>query len=423
MQIEIIDGKLYQWDTGRKVRLTPDADESITEVHFGCQRDPEALVVAPEIGEEIAVCIPPEPLQKSGWLQVYVMTATDTPGKRTAYHVAEPIFARPKPVDYVFTPTERLTWESLDKRVAALEAGGGGSGGGGDGDSGVLYVTLTPIPDTTFYTPSHTSAEIYAAHESGKYVYTRIEETVDGATSSIVLSLNICSDEMALFTAESALTADTTSILVLYDAAVYSYVSTEMKGATADQNGHQGAVPAPKAGQQDMVLHGDGTWRAVEGGGSGGGSGIVEIASAADVSAVSSFSYSQDIDGNPLKVNRFSIVLTAPNLSKNEQAWVVLTVNGKQLLRMVYYKNKKLNLHTVIHRDYCEHTLYLSQKEGLNGAYVGSNEQNWGTVRFLEEIDEDLTNVEKTISLTYNYGINDPAWGENAKLWIWGENV
>lgn len=129
MQIEIIDGKLYQWDTGRKVRLTPDADESITEVHFGCQCDQEALVVAPEIGEEIAVCIPPEPLQKSGWLQVYVMTATDTPGKRTAYHAAEPIFARPKPVDYVFTPTERLTWESLDKRVAALEASGGNASG------------------------------------------------------------------------------------------------------------------------------------------------------------------------------------------------------------------------------------------------------------------------------------------------------
>ena len=145
----------------------------------------------------------------------------------------------------------------------AVEGGGSGEGN----DSGVLYVTLTPITGTTFYTPSHTSAEIYAAHESGKYVYTRIEETVDGTTTSVVLGLNICNDEMALFTAESALTADTTSILVLYDAAVYSYVSTEMKGATADQNGHQGAVPAPAKGQQDMVLHGDGTWRAVEGGG------------------------------------------------------------------------------------------------------------------------------------------------------------
>ena len=172
-----------------------------------------------------------------------------------------------------------------------------GGGSGGDGDSGVLYVTLTPIPDTTFYTPSHTSAEIYAAHESGKYVYTRIEETVDGATTSVVLSLNICSDEMALFTAESALTADTTSILLLYDMAVYSYVSTEMKGATADQNGHQGAVPAPAKGQQDMVLHGDGTWRAVE-----GGETWELLADVTIEEAVNNFDYAFDSPQKKLKV-------------------------------------------------------------------------------------------------------------------------
>lgn len=37
-----------------------------------------------------------------------------------------------------------------------------------------------------------------------------------------------------------------------------------MAPATADEDGLPGLVPAPAAGQQDMVLHGDGTWRAVE---------------------------------------------------------------------------------------------------------------------------------------------------------------
>lgn len=34
-----------------------------------------------------------------------------------------------------------------------------------------------------------------------------------------------------------------------------------MTPATADEDGASGLVPAPAAGQQDMVLHGDGTWR------------------------------------------------------------------------------------------------------------------------------------------------------------------
>ena len=44
-----------------------------------------------------------------------------------------------------------------------------------------------------------------------------------------------------------------------------------MAPAMADEDGLPGLVPAPAAGQQDMVLHGDGTWRAVEGGGGSGG--------------------------------------------------------------------------------------------------------------------------------------------------------
>lgn len=46
-----------------------------------------------------------------------------------------------------------------------------------------------------------------------------------------------------------------------------------MKGATGDEDGSGGMVPAPKKGEQDFVLYGDGTWREAEG---GGGSGIGE---------------------------------------------------------------------------------------------------------------------------------------------------
>lgn len=119
MKIEIIDGNLYQWDTGRQVRLIPDPDESVVEVHFCCPCDPVAQVVLP--GEDNTADIPNELLQAAGWLQVYVVTTTDTPGKRTLYHTKDRIRARKKPADYVYTETERRTWEGLDKRIGELE--------------------------------------------------------------------------------------------------------------------------------------------------------------------------------------------------------------------------------------------------------------------------------------------------------------
>lgn len=40
-------------------------------------------------------------------------------------------------------------------------------------------------------------------------------------------------------------------------------VKTPFKGATAAENGAMGVVPAPVAGEQTKVLHGDGTWKPV----------------------------------------------------------------------------------------------------------------------------------------------------------------
>lgn len=44
----------------------------------------------------------------------------------------------------------------------------------------------------------------------------------------------------------------------------YTPIAEAMTGATAAAQGKSGMVPAPAAGQQDMVLHGDGTWRGIE---------------------------------------------------------------------------------------------------------------------------------------------------------------
>ena len=310
------------------------------------------------------------------------------------------------------------------------------------------------------YTSSHTFDEIAAAASAGRVVmaytdyinfpqvgtslygvYFDLDSTQDVAIfvyidpwnmikytfavdpSSISASASYLSATSSTFggvKADSAESTDTQPVRIGEDGKLYTApggggadISLGISGATAGKVAKVKAVDA--SGAPTAWEAGD----AASGGGTNGEK-IVEIANGVDVSTVSSFSYSTDMDGNQLKANRFSIMLNAPNATKDD-AWVEMTVNGIIVLRMFYYKNKKINLRTIIHPTYCEHILYLSAINGLNGAYIGSNEQQYGVVRFVGAINQDLTKAEKTIILKYNHGINDPTWGDNAKLWMWGE--
>lgn len=94
--------KLYQWDTGQKLT--------------GCT----GLYVDFPIGNEVyrvettdGMCIiPDELLQTSGGHKVYECMTNNT-----IRSFAFSVTPRPKPPDYVFTPTERLTFEGLVQKV------------------------------------------------------------------------------------------------------------------------------------------------------------------------------------------------------------------------------------------------------------------------------------------------------------------
>ena len=124
--IELIDGKLHQWDTGRKVKVSLEG-KTVSEVHFSTIALENALVVLPYEENGIIVAEIPNILLQNKWdICVHVVSTTEdcerTIGKRT-FGVCH----RPKPEDYVYTETEVLTWESLDERIKNLEKGIGGA--------------------------------------------------------------------------------------------------------------------------------------------------------------------------------------------------------------------------------------------------------------------------------------------------------
>lgn len=107
---------LTQWDVGRKLI----AQEACTHVHYANAAMTEAIVceVTESNGVRTAV-IPDEVLQVSGTLRVYAFL--DGAEGYTKHIQTFFVKAKPKPADYVYTPTEWMTMEELAERIGALE--------------------------------------------------------------------------------------------------------------------------------------------------------------------------------------------------------------------------------------------------------------------------------------------------------------
>lgn len=116
---ELIGKALYQWDLDRQIEVT---DDSVSEVHFAHPGDENALVVeVDEIDGVRVASIPNILLQSSAPIKAWL-----TDGERTICGQILTVIGRAKPDDYVYTETEVKRYETLEKRIEALEQNGGG---------------------------------------------------------------------------------------------------------------------------------------------------------------------------------------------------------------------------------------------------------------------------------------------------------
>lgn len=121
--IELIGGKLNQWDTGRKVKVSLDG-KNVGEVHFSTVADELALVVLPyELNGNIVANIPNILLQNKWDLCVYIVSTVED-GESTVERRKFPIASRQRPEDYIYTETEVLNYTYLDERLKHLEGEG-----------------------------------------------------------------------------------------------------------------------------------------------------------------------------------------------------------------------------------------------------------------------------------------------------------
>lgn len=159
MTITIADGRgaLWQWDTGRRLRV----GSGVEQIHY--QNRALGCSVDVDVGADGTAIIPDELLQDCHTLTAYVYVTDDT-GAYTMEQQDFIVHKRAKPAGYVYTPTDQmtlhtiqsqigdladLTTESKDTLVAAINEAartGGGAGSISVEDDGAGNVEITVVP-------------------------------------------------------------------------------------------------------------------------------------------------------------------------------------------------------------------------------------------------------------------------------------
>ena len=117
MAITIADGRgaLWQWDTGRRVKITDGG--GVKQIHY--QNRCFGRSVDVDVGDDGTAIIPDELLQDWHPLTAYAYV-TDDAGGYTKVQVDFAVHKRARPSDYVYTPTDQMTLQTIQRQIGDL---------------------------------------------------------------------------------------------------------------------------------------------------------------------------------------------------------------------------------------------------------------------------------------------------------------
>lgn len=175
--------ELWQWDTGRQIDCA--GLQAGTKVQFAYS-DTQTLSTAVKTADGASVAdVPNQLLLRPGALMVYAYVTEADGVSYTKYSARFNVQARPKPDDYVYTPTELKSWQTIRDEIGDLDdltttaknnlvaaineaaASGGGGGGSVTKDSIVTALGYTPenaANKTTALSASSTNTQYPSAN-------------------------------------------------------------------------------------------------------------------------------------------------------------------------------------------------------------------------------------------------------------------
>lgn len=201
---ELIGGaELWQWDTGRQIDCA--GLQAGTKVQFAYS-DTQTLSTAVKTADGANVAdVPNQLLLRSGALMVYAYVTEADGVSYTKYAARLNVQARPKPDDYVYTPTEVQSWQTIRDEIGDLDdltttaknnlvaaineaaASGGGGGGSVTKDSIVTALGYTP-EDGANRTTALSASSTNTQYPSAKAVWDAIphpEAKTDDMTQAV----------------------------------------------------------------------------------------------------------------------------------------------------------------------------------------------------------------------------------------------
>ena len=113
MNIQLTDGRqhVFQWETGRYIKLVDVA--SCPTVNFFDPKSDEAYTVQTEtVDGVIQAMIPNELLQLDSKIKLYCV-GVDSNGDFIQIHAVIPLIPRQRPANYVYEPSDIMTFESV----------------------------------------------------------------------------------------------------------------------------------------------------------------------------------------------------------------------------------------------------------------------------------------------------------------------
>lgn len=280
MKVKIGNHKscLYQWDTGQFVVI--DGAEQCNEIHFCNDRSKNALVVkiTDQDGKRIAN-IPNILLQNDGSIYAYLF-AKNEDGAETRTSASFPVRGRKKPENYVYTETEKWTYDNIERRLDDLEdimangtvktVNGRTPDADGNVEVDILVVNAERIIGNTVV--SHTASEIKAASNDGKAIFLKAGDKVypyisfDGSGAKFELqSVGIDTDvngmkESTLCTITYIVGEDATATMTvtIETLATDSKTVVSVNGVSPDKNGNIEVSAMPDDTEQlDMLIEAD----------------------------------------------------------------------------------------------------------------------------------------------------------------------
>lgn len=194
--------ELWQWDTGRQIDCA--GLQAGTKVQFAYS-DTQTLSTAVKTADGASVAdVPNQLLLRPGTLMVYAYVTEADGVSYTKYAARFNVQARPKPDDYVYTPTEVQSWQTIRNEIGDLDdltttaknnlvaaineaAASGGGGGSVTKDSIVTALGYTP-EDAANKTAALSASSTNTEYPSAKAVWDAIphpEAKTDAMTQAV----------------------------------------------------------------------------------------------------------------------------------------------------------------------------------------------------------------------------------------------